>query len=157
MPTIKSPFASSNAELISRINDLENQNSVLMQRMIDLEGIVREMQAGGDVGAYLAARVDAAASDPHGSARTIYTALANEMHLPQGADRTLVTWAQRIAASYDEKGHIFSDDVPSRSVKLARYLAEPVAGPNNHGSAVTRRLHTALDLLDIKTHAAQAA
>lgn len=152
---IRSPFASTNAELIARLNDLEQQNTVLMQRMIDLEGLVRDLQSGGDVGAYLAARVDAAASDPHGYARTIYTALANEMHLPQGADRTLVTHAQRIAATYDADGKIFADDVPSRSVKLARYLAEPVAGPNAHGSAVTRRLHTALDCLGIVTHAAQ--
>lgn len=136
----------------TRITDLEHEVNVLTAYIVELQAAVTELraaQAGSiNVDAYLARAVAEAREAPTVHARAIYVALADEMHKNM-SDRTLVTYVARIAATWDSAGTRWGSN-PTTNQDLALYLSEPVEGPNEFGSAQTRRIHNALVALGVR-------
>jgi len=144
-------------ELLARLNEAESHVNVLTARVAELETMVKDLydartspQSSMDVADFLAERVERAVANEPTFARTIYNALAAEIGIDQ---RTLVTYITRIAASYDTD-HSRWGETPTTSVSLARYLAQRTEMPNAYNAKVTRRLHTALEKLGVKSKGA---
>lgn len=137
-------------ELCTEIRDLRALVYTLSDRMIELEAIVRGMGDGNAAGAYLASRVDEALANPAQKPRRVLVALAAEMTSAGISDRSLVTFVTRALAEFDADHSVFGTSDSEIPFAFAQYLAQRVDGPNDYGSAVTRRVHNMLKLQGIR-------
>lgn len=143
-------------ELCQEMRDLRSLVYTLSERVIELETMVRGLDAGGAAGQYLAACVDRALADPAQKSRTVIVALAAEMTLGI-SDRSLVSRCVAALAEFDADHSIFGTSDSEVPFKFAAYLAEPVSGTNRWGSAVTRRVHNMLDAQHVQPRTTGAA
>lgn len=137
-------------DLCVEMRDLRSLVYTLSDRIIELEAIVRGLDAGNAAGSYLASRVDEALANPAQKPRRVIVALAAEMTTAGISDRSLVTFVTRALAEWDPRGVAFGRSDSEIPFAFARYLAEAVDGPNEYGSSVTRRVHNMLKTQHIR-------
>lgn len=136
-------------EICQDVRDLRTLVYTLSERVIELETLVKSLDTGA-AGAYLASRVDESLANPAQKPRRVIVALAAEMTGAGISDRSLVTFVTRALAEFDPSGAAFGRSDSEIPFAFAQYLAQPIAGTNEYGSAVTRRVHNMLKLQHIR-------
>ena len=141
-------------DLSARQDADEDRIARLEREVIDLRNVIALMTRPG-ANAALVSRVERAVEDPAKKVGTILVALSDEMG-GSPAEKTLRDALTRfvadskIRAGYVKLGILGAEEPASTSWLLARRMAEPVAGPNEWGAPVTRRIHKVLDDLGMR-------